>query len=197
MRKTARPLTALIVLWTLSLLAACTLTMADVTYEPPAPDFLPAFPGAQGFGARTPGGRFGRVLFVTNLNDTTDANSPDYPGSLRWAVESAWPDDPADPYDQGRIILFKVGGTIEMEGEIVVSQPYVTIAGQTAPGCGLTLKGHGLVIATHDVILRGVRVRIGDLGEPSCCRDGIRITTTSAESDVYNIILDHNSVSWA
>jgi pectate lyase len=180
-----------------SALTACNLSMADVTYEPPAPDFLPAFPGAQGFGARTTGGRFGRVLFVTNLNDSTDINSPDYPGSLRWAVESTWPDDPADPYDQGRIILFKVGGTIEMQAELILSRPYMTIAGQTAPGCGIALKGQGLVIATHDVILRGVRVRIGGEGEPSCCRDGIRITTSHAESDVYNIILDHNSVSWA
>ncbi len=196
-RRPGHVVAILFVVLLFSTLSACNFSMADVTYEPPAPDFLPAFPGAQGFGARTPGGRFGRVLFVTNLNDTTDANSPDYPGSLRWAVESVWPDDPANPYDQGRIILFQVSGTIEMEDELVVSRPFVTIAGQTAPGCGITLKGQGLVIATHDVILRGVRVRIGDQGEPSCCRDGIRITTSQAESDVYNIILDHNSVSWA
>ncbi len=196
-KKRVHPASVLFILLFFSVLTACNLSMADVTYEPPAPDFLPAFPGAQGFGARTPGGRFGRVLYVTNLNDVTDADSPEYPGSLRWALESTWPDDPDDPYDQGRIILFKVSGTIEMEDELILSRPYVTIAGQTAPGCGITLKGQGLVIATHNVILRGVRVRIGDEGEPSCCRDGIRITTSHAESDVYDIILDHNSVSWA
>jgi len=61
---------------------------------------IPAFPGAEGFGTSTPGGRFGRIIVVTNLSDTLDRNSQDYQGSFRWAVEHTWQDSPDDPYDQ-------------------------------------------------------------------------------------------------
>ena len=160
-------------------------------------DNLPAFPGAQGFGSNTLGGRFGRILVVTNLNDTTDVNSSMYPGSLRWALESVWASDSIESKNQGRIIVFKVGGTITLADALVMKQPYVTLAGQTAPGGGIMIKGDELEIATHDVIVRGVRVRVGDEGQPSCCRDGIGVSTNHANSDVYNIIVDHSSVSWA
>lgn len=160
-------------------------------------DNLPAFPGAQGFGSVTPGGRFGRVLSVTNLNDTTDVNSSMYPGSLRWALESIWDANPVDPKSLGRIIVFKVGGVINLVDALVMKHPFVTIAGQTAPGGGIMLKGDELEIATHDVVVRGVRIRVGDEGLPSCCRDGIGVSTYDAGSDVYNIIVDHSSVSWA
>jgi hypothetical protein len=79
------------------------LLIVYVRWEQPSPTppkrqtFLPSFPGAEGFGASTPGGRYGHIVFVTNLNDTTDAASSNYPGSLRWAVEHTWPEDPADP----------------------------------------------------------------------------------------------------
>jgi pectate lyase len=161
------------------------------------PAMPPAFPGAQGFGADTPGGRFGRVIFVTNLNDTTNVNSRAYPGSLRWALEQELPDDPNDPYDQRRFIVFKVGGTIRLADTLIVKHPYVTIAGQTAPGNGVTLRGDELDIATHDVIVRGLRVRVGDEGTPTCCRDAISVAVYYATGDVYNIIIDHNSASWA
>src|SRR6266540_4724189 len=71
-----------------------------------------AFPGAEGFGASSPGGRYGHTIFVTNLNDTTNVNSSEYVGSLRWALENIWPEDPSNPYGQRRIIVFKVGGII-------------------------------------------------------------------------------------
>jgi len=158
---------------------------------------LPAFPGAEGFGTSTPGGRYGRIIFVTNLNDTTDVNSLDYAGSLRWALEHTWPLDPADSYSQRRTIIFKVGGVISLVDRLIVTNPFVTIAGQTAPGDGITLKGSGMIIATHDVIVRGVRIRVGDQGQPTCCLDGINISTTHASSDVYNIVVDHSSVSWS
>lgn len=158
---------------------------------------LPAFPGAEGYGSYTPGGRFGKIIFVTNLNDTKDVYSPEYPGSLRWAVEHNSPNDFNTPYGYRRIILFKIGGTINLIDKITIRNPFVTIAGQTAPGDGILLRGDQLTIATHDVIVRGIRVRIGDEGSPTCCRDGINISTTEAESDVYNIIIDHCSVSWA
>lgn len=156
-----------------------------------------AFPGAEGFGAFTPGGRYGRVIFVSNLNDTTDINSSNYEGSLRWTIEHTWPADPADPYSQRRIIIFKVGGVIPLVDSLILRHPFVTIAGQTALGDGITLKGNGMIIATHDVIVRGVRVRVGDQGQPACCLDGINISTYYTDSDVYNIIVDHSSISWA
>lgn len=158
---------------------------------------LPAFPGAEGFGTETPGGRFGRIVIVTNLYDTTDVSSRDYVGSFRWALEHTWSDDPNDPYDQRRIVIFKVGGTIKLVDKLIITQPFVTIAGQTAPGDGITLRGDELTIATHDVVVRGVRVRVGDEGSPTCCRDGINVGTTHADSDVYNVVIDHSSVSWA
>jgi hypothetical protein len=139
-----------------------------------------AFPGAEGFGTSTPGGRGGVVVAVDNLNDSG-------PGSLRAAVESSG----------ARIVVFRTGGTIELQSPIKIRDPYITIAGQTAPGGGILLKGEGLIISSHDIIVRGLRIRIGDLGSPSCCRDGINISTSSATSDIYNVVIDHCSVSWA
>jgi len=167
-----------------------------ISPEPPVPASL-AFPGAEGFGASSVGGRYGSIIFVTNLNDTKDINSLDYIGSLRWALEQDLFDDPSNPYSQRRIIIFKVGGVIPLVDSLILTHPFVTIAGQTAPGDGITLKGSEMIIATHDVIVRGVRVRVGDEGQPTCCLDGINISTQYADSDVYNIIIDHNSVSWA
>lgn len=145
---------------------------------------VPAFPGAQGFGAKTPGGRGGRVLEVTNL----DASGP---GSFRAACEAQGP----------RIIVFRVGGTIVTDRDIRIRDPFVTIAGQTAPGDGICLRGAGLRIHTHDVIVRGLRIRVGDdpKGPSPDNRDGIGIEKTSGagNDEVRDIILDHCSVSWA
>lgn len=158
---------------------------------------VPSFPGAEGFGAATPGGRFGKVVFVTHLDDTTDKNSSAYPGSLRWALEHTWEDDPADPYDQRRFIVFNVGGVIHLVDKLIVRNPFVTIAGQSAPGDGIMLSGEEFAIATHDVIVRGLRVRVGDEGAPTCCRDAISISTYYGDGDVYNVIVDHSSFGWA
>ncbi len=157
---------------------------------------VPAFPGAMGFGSMTAGGRFGRIVFVTNLFDTTDINDPNYLGSLRWALDHVWEDAPDVLYDEGRIIVFRVGGTINLTDRLIIKKPYTTIAGQSAPG-GIMLRGDELTIATHDVIVRGLRIRVGDEGSPTCCRDGISIGTYYADSDVYNVIVDHSSISWA
>jgi len=141
---------------------------------------LPAFPGAEGFGSKTHGGRGGRVLFVTSLRDNG-------PGSLRAACESPGP----------RIIVFRTGGTIILRKPIRIVNPFLTIAGQTAPGDGITLRGAGFIIKTHDVIIRNLRIRIGDdrMGPKPETRDGF--TISNRMEPPYNIIIDHCSVSWA
>jgi hypothetical protein len=133
---------------------------------------VPAFPGAEGFGAQAVGGRGGEVLFVTNLDDSG-------PGSLRAAVDTDGP----------RTVIFRISGTIALKSPLVIRKPYITIAGQTAPGDGICLKDHELAIAAAQVIVRYLRCRPGD--------------NTKAESDAISIssgrdiIVDHCSASWS
>jgi|CXWL01.1.fsa_nt_gi hypothetical protein len=150
---------------------------------------IPAFPGAEGFGSTTPGGRGGKTLFVTNLEDYTKGESK-IPGSLRAAIETPGP----------RIIIFKTGGTIKLKSQLHIIEPYITIAGQTAPGDGITLRDAPFTVATHDVIIRNIRSRVGDdkKGSEPENRDSLSISGTRAKGgDVYNVILDHSSISWA
>jgi hypothetical protein len=144
----------------------------------PAPPCLPVFPGAEGFGVCTPAGRGGRVLRVTTLADGG-------PGSLRAAVEAAG----------SRTVIFEISGTIVLSSWIRVRQPYLTIAGQTAPPPGITLRGAGLDIETHDVLVRHLRLRPGDdtLGAAASNRDAVQVVGAGA----YNVVLDHVSASWA
>jgi hypothetical protein len=137
---------------------------------------LPAFPQAEGFGAYSLGGRGGKVIFVDNLND-------DGPGSLRAAV--------MDP--EPRIVIFRVSGTIELESNLMIQHPYITIAGQTAPGDGICLKKFQMKVNyTHDVIVRGIRVRPGiESGLTGASIDGIDMQNS------YNVILDHCTASWS
>jgi hypothetical protein len=150
----------------------------------PAPDpslgYLPVFPGAQGFGTETKAGRSGKVIKVTNLNDSGS-------GSLRAAIEASGP----------RIIVFEVSGTIKLASDLKIKDPYVTIAGQTAPSPGITLRGAALAVHTHDVLAQHLRIRVGDdsSGPSPGSRDGIRIT--GSLGDVYRVVFDHLSVSWA
>jgi pectate lyase len=175
-------LTKLAILIVISLLWTASSSLASAS----GPQGIPAFPGAEGGGAWTPGGRGGRVIEVTNLNDTG-------PGSFRNALEASGP----------RIIVFRVGGTIELQDRIKVTEPYVTVAGQTAPGDGITLKNHGLRILTHDIIIRYMRFRPGDDSTGDGTEvDGINIgnlpeNSNDTDAMVHDIILDHVSVSWA
>lgn len=140
---------------------------------------LLAFEGAQGFGAGATGGRGGEVVKVTNLNDSGE-------GSLRWALEDL---------DGPRIVVFEVGGQIDLESQIQINGD-VTVAGQTAPG-GITVTGGRLRVVESNVIIRGMTVRPGDDpdGQNPDDRDGISIG--KAGNVVENVILDSNSISWS
>ncbi len=145
-------------------------------YVTPGPAQIPAFPGAEGWGAASVGGRGGIVLQVTNLNDSG-------PGSFRDAVSTPG----------ARTIVFRVGGIIDLQSEVQVTNPYVYIAGQTAPGDGIVLKNFALTIFTHDVTIRGLRIRTGN-NYPLLSPDNR--DCLDVESGSYNVIIDHCSFSW-
>lgn len=133
---------------------------------------IPAFPGAEGGGMFTFGGRGGKVLTVTNLNDAG-------PGSFRWACEQGG----------ARIVVFNVSGIIWLKSPIDVKAPYITIAGQTAPGEGVCIAGETFNIDTHDVIVRHMRFRRGKTSVWS--RDD-----AFGGNPVGNIMIDHCSCEW-
>lgn len=135
-----------------------------------------SFPGALGWGAVSVGGRGGSVIEVTNLNDSG-------PGSFREACNASG----------ARTIVFRTGGIINLQSEIQLFNPFITIAGQTAPGDGIVLKNFPISVFTHDVIIRGLRIRIGD-DLPKDRPDNRDCLSIQAGS--YNVIIDHCSFSW-
>lgn len=137
---------------------------------PQAP--IPAFPGAQGGGMHSFGGRGGRVLVVTNLNDRG-------PGSLREALETGGP----------RIVVFNVAGIIQLQERIRVRAPYITIAGNTAPGDGVCIAGDTVELETHDIVIRHMRFRRGAtwVGDRNDSIGG---------NPIGNVMIDHVSASW-
>ncbi len=150
---------------------------------------LPAFPGAEGFGAATPGGRGGKVLLVTTLEDYDPARQSPVRGSLREACCSSGP----------RVIVFRVSGTIALQAALVIREPFLTIAGQTAPGGGVCLKNHETTIQTHDVVVRHMRFRTGDEIAARMHAAGGRFAPDAlciAEGS-RNVIIDHCSVGWS
>ena len=131
-----------------------------------------AFPDAEGYGRFARGGRGGRVIEVTNLNDSG-------PGSLRAAVDADGP----------RTIVFNVGGLITLESKLVIHNPYLTVAGQTAPGKGICVRKFNLGVGgSHDVIIRYIRVRPGNIAGVTL--DGMGLAGTD------HSIIDHCSISW-
>jgi hypothetical protein len=131
-----------------------------------------AFPGAEGFGKDSIGGRGGKIYEVTNLNDSG-------PGSLRAAVEASGL----------RTVVFRVAGYIELQSNLTIKKPYITIAGQTAPGDGVCLRNYEFLITADHVIIRYMRVRLGD--------DMLQERDSLSTYKGHNIILDHCSASWA
>jgi len=131
-----------------------------------------AFPTAEGYGKYAKGGRGGAVYEVTNLNDCGE-------GSLRAAVEAFGP----------RTVVFRISGTIELESPLSIKNPYITIAGQTAPGDGICIKKNPVNIDADHVIIRYLRVRLGD--ESGGDYDAVSSRFTK------HIILDHISASWS
>ncbi len=154
-------------------LASCNKPPAPVT-----PVAKLAFPGALGWAATTPGGRGGQILKVTTLN-------ADGPGSFLAALNTAGP----------RIIVFEVGGVIDLgEKEYKITEPFLTVAGQTAPSPGITFIRGGFGIAAHDIVIQHIRVRVGDAGAPK--KSGWEADALSV-SGGYNIIVDHCTLTWA
>src|SRR5262245_51028754 len=149
------------------------LVLAALACAEPAParlPGLPAFPGAEGGGAFTPGGRGGRVIAVTNLDDSG-------PGSFRAACEAEGP----------RTVVFRVAGVIEIKTPVKINHPYITIAGQSAPGDGVCVRGHTTEVNTHDVIIRYMRFRRGNLKSRDDALGG---------NPKKDVIVDHVSASW-
>jgi pectate lyase len=156
-------------------LGCLALLCASLAASQPAPL---AFPDAVGWGAQTSGGRGGKILRVTNLN-------AEGRGSLKEALETKG----------RRIVVFEVGGVIDMGRKILdVREPYLTIAGQTAPSPGITIIKSGMNIRAHDVVVRHIRIRTGADGQAKRSGwDPDAFGTVSA----HHVIVDHCTFSWA
>ena len=153
------------------------LLIATTFVNSQAVDYGGYRPHYQGYGVDTPGGRRGTVCRVTSLNDTAAGAV----GTLRYCAERL-----SGP----RFVIFEISGTINLtQGPLYVQNPFITIAGQTAPSPGIVIRGPGFIIDTHDVVIQHMRVRVGNLpGEPS----GVWI-----RNDANNVVIDHVSVSWS
>lgn len=168
--KTLSPLSRLVIL-----LVAWTAAPLAMSGESGDAKRTPAFPGAGGAGKWAKGGRGGKVIAVTNLADAS-------PGSLRAAVETPGP----------RTVIFRVSGTIELTKPLRIAHPFLTIAGQSAPGDGICLKGWELQIGnTHDIVIRYLRCRPGDQTSKAGDVDAISLW------DAKDVIIDHCSATWS
>lgn len=147
----------------------------------PLANAVPVLPGAIGHGIATPAGRGGTVHRVTNL-------AASGAGSLKACVDATGP----------RVCIFEVSGTIRLPDDLTLRNRYITIAGQTAPSPGITLRGAGLLVKTSDVLVQHIRVRPGDdaAGEPPINRDGLKIEAPET-APISNIVIDHCTFTWS
>jgi hypothetical protein len=137
---------------------------------------VPVFPDAQGYGVHTPAGRGGRIIHVSNLNDSGA-------GSFRAAVEASG----------RRIVVFDISGTIELQSDIRLSEPYITIAGQTAPSPGIQLRNQTVIVSTHDVLIQHMALRPGDTFVSG---DGGAVHALLVMPPARNCVFDHLSLYW-
>ena len=156
--------------------------VASAIWTPPADaqtrDYGGYRPHYQGYGTDTRGGRGGTICRVTSLSDTA---WPARPNTLRHCVETS---------TEPRFVIFEISGTITLgQGPLVVRHPYITIAGQTAPSPGIVIRGPGLVIDTHDVVVQHVRIRVGNVPHEPI---GLWL-----RDDANKVVVDHVSVSWS
>jgi hypothetical protein len=155
------------------------LALGQAGAQPRPPAEALAFPGAQGWAKTTAGGRGGAIIRVTNLNTAG-------PGSFRAAVDAKGP----------RIVVFEVGGVIDLGGQtLTIREPFLTIAGQTAPSPGVTLVRGGIDLATHDAIVQHIRVRTGESGYAK--KSGHDFDAFSTQGVAYNVVVDHCTLTWA
>lgn len=147
----------------------------------PLANAVAVLPGAIGHGISTPAGRGGTVHRVTNLAATGA-------GSLKACVDASGP----------RVCIFEVSGTIRLTDDLTIRHPLITIAGQTAPSPGITLRGAGLLVKASDVLVQHIRVRPGDDagGEPPTNRDALKIEAPES-APISNVIIDHCTFTWS
>ena len=138
---------------------------------------IPAFPGADGYGRYTTGGRGGSVYYVTTLEDGNTR------GTLRYAVENL----------TNVTIMFKVSGTIHLNRQLNFKNPNVTVAGQTAPGDGICLADYPVMVSANNIIVRYMRFRMGDQKLTADEADG---ADAFGGRFCHNVIIDHCSISW-
>jgi hypothetical protein len=139
-------------------------------------------PGVSSHGVTTRAGRGGAVHRVTSL-------AADGAGSLKACVDASGP----------RVCVFEVSGTIRLPDDLTLRNPYLTIAGQTAPSPGITLRGAGILVKTSNVLIQHLHVRPGDDpgGEPAINRDGLKISGPADATPISNIVVDHCSFTWS
>ena len=178
--------------------AVCLLVFLGVVTTPVSSLALPVVPGGQGFGMDTRAayacGANPEIFRVTNLNDSGA-------GSLRAALTARVP----------RIVIFETSGTIVLNTDIEITEPCLTVAGQTAPSPGITLRDSGVSVYTHDVLIQHIRIRPGDRMRQTDCylgkcgvplpqtygHDALLLYRVNLAVDVFNVVLDHVSLSWA
>ena len=162
----------------IALAAACIALICEAPSSAQTPDFGGYRPHYQGYGVNTRGGRGGTICTVTSLSDTA---WPAQPHTLRYCVETS---------KGPRFVVFEISGTINLkQGPLIVRNPFITIAGQTAPSPGVLIRGPGVIIDTHDVVLQHMRVRVGNIPEEPIA--------LWLRDDAHRIVVDHVSLSWS